>query len=207
MTEPGQPWVMMTGSAFSCSRADVDEVDVEPVDLGHEVRQGVQLRLAPAPVVLRRPVAREFLDHRQLHALRMVGDEFLVGPAGGRDARAQRLQFRLGGDRDRERPDRRGAGELSVVTDMRVSLGFSLVVGVLAAVLDRAGSLPGGQAVEGVLARIPFASGYRFTIACGVAAARQPYTPAVPRPYPGRTPVCDRGDQGGLCEGYGHTRT
>jgi hypothetical protein len=40
----------------------VDEVDVRPVDLGHEVRQGVQLRLAPAPVVLRRPVAGEFLN-------------------------------------------------------------------------------------------------------------------------------------------------
>ena len=89
-------------------RADVDEVDVQPVDLGHEVRQGVQLRLAPAPVVLRRPVAREFVHHRQLHALRMIRDELLVGPAGGRDARTQRLQFRLGGDRDRERPDRRG---------------------------------------------------------------------------------------------------
>ena len=61
MTEPGHPWVMMTGSAFSCSRADVDEVDVQPVDLGHEVRQGAQFRLAPAPVVLCRPVAGEFL--------------------------------------------------------------------------------------------------------------------------------------------------
>ena len=90
-------------------RADVDEVDVQPVDLGHEVRQGVQLRLAPAPVVVCRPVAGEFLHRRQLHALRMICDEFLVGPAGGRDARAQRLDFRLGGDRDRERPDRRGA--------------------------------------------------------------------------------------------------
>jgi len=30
--------------------ADVDEVDVEPVDLGDELRQGVELRLAGAPV-------------------------------------------------------------------------------------------------------------------------------------------------------------
>ena len=66
MTEPGHPWVIMTGSAFACSRADVDEVDVEPVDLGHEVRQGAQLGLAPAQVVLRRPVAGEFLHDRQL---------------------------------------------------------------------------------------------------------------------------------------------
>jgi hypothetical protein len=56
-----------------------------------------------------------FASHRrqsysvaQLHALRVVGDEFAVGPAGGRDARPQRLDFRLGGDRDRERPDRGG---------------------------------------------------------------------------------------------------
>jgi hypothetical protein len=90
-------------------RADVDEVNVQPVDLGHEVRQGVQLRLAPAPVVFCRPVAGQFLHDRQLRALRMIRDELLAGPPGGRDARAQRLQFPLGGDRDRERPDRRGA--------------------------------------------------------------------------------------------------
>ena len=99
-------------------RADVDEVDVQPVDLGDEVRQGVQFRLAPAPVVLRRPVAGEFLHDRQLRALRMISDEFLVGPAGGRDARAQRLQFRLGGDRDREWPDAVAPAEFSVVADI-----------------------------------------------------------------------------------------
>ena len=38
-------------------RADVDEVDVEPVDLGDEVRQRLEPRLALAPVVLRRPIA------------------------------------------------------------------------------------------------------------------------------------------------------
>ena len=39
-------------------RADVNEVDVQPVDLGDELRQGVQPRLAFAPVVLGRPVPR-----------------------------------------------------------------------------------------------------------------------------------------------------
>ena len=43
-------------------RTHVDEVDVEPVDLGDELRQGVELRLALAPVVVRRPVAREVLE-------------------------------------------------------------------------------------------------------------------------------------------------
>ena len=32
---------------------------LEPVDLGGELGQGVELRLALAPVVVRRPVARE----------------------------------------------------------------------------------------------------------------------------------------------------
>jgi hypothetical protein len=38
-------------------RANVDEVDVEPVDLGDELRQGPEPRLALAPVVLGFPVA------------------------------------------------------------------------------------------------------------------------------------------------------
>ena len=58
-------------------RPDVDEVDVHPVDLRRELRQRVQSRFAPAPVVVRRPVAGERLDRRQLHALRPVGDELL----------------------------------------------------------------------------------------------------------------------------------
>ena len=49
--------------------ADVNEMNVQPVDLGHEVRQGVQLRLALAPVVVCPPVAREVLHHREPHAL------------------------------------------------------------------------------------------------------------------------------------------
>ena len=61
-------------------RADVDEVDVEPVDLGDEVRQGVQLRFEAAPVVLRAPVPRELLHRRERHALRVVADGLALGP-------------------------------------------------------------------------------------------------------------------------------
>jgi hypothetical protein len=67
-------------------RLHVDEVDVCPVDLGRELRQRVQFRLARAPVVLGRPVAGELLDRLQLHALRPVCDEFLAGPACRGDA-------------------------------------------------------------------------------------------------------------------------
>src|SRR5215469_18142277 len=68
------------------ARLDVDEVDIEPVELGDELRQRVQLRLAPAPVVAGAPVGNQGLDRRQLHALRPICDEFPAGPARGRDA-------------------------------------------------------------------------------------------------------------------------
>ena len=73
----------------------MDEVNVEPVDLGDEVRQRFQLRLAPAPVVLRRPIVREFLNRRELHALRCVGDRLTVGPPRRRDASAEICEFLL----------------------------------------------------------------------------------------------------------------
>ena len=88
-------------------RANVDEMDVDPVDLGDELRQGLQPRLARAPVVLCLPVARECLDRRQLHALGLIVDGLLPGPARGRDARTQLLQVRLGG-LECERTDRGG---------------------------------------------------------------------------------------------------
>src|SRR5918997_1122284 len=69
-------------------RANVDEVDVQPVDLGDEVRYALQLLLALPPVVLVLPVPRERLDRLQLHALRLVVDGLLLGPARGREARA-----------------------------------------------------------------------------------------------------------------------
>ena len=75
--------------------ADVDEMNVEPVDLGHEVRQGVQLRLALAPVVVCPPVARELLHHRERHALRVVGDRLALGPPGRVYASAQLGELRL----------------------------------------------------------------------------------------------------------------
>ena len=70
-------------------RPDVDEVDVHPVDLGRELRQRIQSRLALAPVVVGRPVAGERLDRRQLHALRPIGDELPGGQARRRDPATQ----------------------------------------------------------------------------------------------------------------------
>src|SRR5918995_2077678 len=67
-------------------RTNVNEVDVQPIDLGDEVRQSLQPRLALAPVVLCRPVARERLHRRQPRALRLIFDGLLLGPARRRDA-------------------------------------------------------------------------------------------------------------------------
>jgi hypothetical protein len=60
-TEPGQPCVTISGSAFVMFRTHVDEMNVESIDLGDELRQALQPRLALAPVVLGRPVPREGL--------------------------------------------------------------------------------------------------------------------------------------------------
>ena len=69
--------------------ADVDEMDVEAVDVGDELRQGIQLRFRLAPVVGRSPVANQRLQFRELDALRLVTDRLPIGPARGGDASAQ----------------------------------------------------------------------------------------------------------------------
>jgi hypothetical protein len=57
----------------------VEEMNVNPVDLRFELREGVQLGFALAPVVLCAPVANEFLEFGQLRTLRGVGYRSLSG--------------------------------------------------------------------------------------------------------------------------------
>ena len=76
-------------------RTNVNEMNVQPVDLGDELRQGVQSRLDLAPVVFGRPIARELLHRRELHALRCIRDRFPFGPPCRVDAPAQFGQFRF----------------------------------------------------------------------------------------------------------------
>lgn len=57
----------------------MDEKNVEPVDLGHELRKGVEFSFAFAPVVFRSPVLDERLELGQLRALRPVGDGLFSG--------------------------------------------------------------------------------------------------------------------------------
>src|SRR5215208_6143131 len=67
-------------------RTNVDEMNVEAVDLGDEVREGLQPLLALAPVVLFRPIARERLHRREPRALGLIFDGLLFGPLCRRDA-------------------------------------------------------------------------------------------------------------------------
>jgi hypothetical protein len=77
-------------------RPHVEEVDIEAVDLGDEPRQRVQPGLEPPQVGVGAPVAHEFLHRRQLHALRLIGDGLLLGPARRLHAPAQLGEVLLG---------------------------------------------------------------------------------------------------------------
>src|SRR5439155_19000739 len=61
-------------------RTDVNKMDVQPIDLGDELRIAIELRLDLAPVVFRRPIAGELLHRRERHALREIGDGLFFGP-------------------------------------------------------------------------------------------------------------------------------
>ena len=85
-------------------RPDVDEVDVEAVDLGQELRERVQPRRQPAEVVVIGPVASELPGRREGHALGQVGDRLLLGPARRAEPLAEVVDVRLG-HLDPEGPD------------------------------------------------------------------------------------------------------
>ena len=70
-------------------RRDVNEMNVEPVDLGDEIRHRVDFRLALAPVVVGGPIARESLRCRELDTLRFISDLFSLRPPRRLDAIAQ----------------------------------------------------------------------------------------------------------------------
>jgi hypothetical protein len=75
--------------------ADVEEVDVEAVELGHELGQGVQPGFEVAPVVDRRPGAGQGLHGGQRHPLGVIVDRLTLGPPGRLDPPAQPLQVLL----------------------------------------------------------------------------------------------------------------
>lgn len=75
---------------------DVEEVNVQPVDLGNGLRVRREPGLNVAPVVVVLPVPGELLHRRQLHTLGIIADGLAVGPAGCRDAPAKVNEIFLG---------------------------------------------------------------------------------------------------------------
>src|ERR1700758_2263711 len=70
-------------------------MNVQPIDLRDEIRQGVQSRFDFAPVVICRPIASERLSRRELYSLRSVCNCFSFRPLRCVDTPAQFSKFRL----------------------------------------------------------------------------------------------------------------
>jgi len=69
MIDPGHPWVTIERQRVLMFETNVNEMNVEPVDLGDEVRQGFQLPPRTCANVLWSTNTAEFLNRHQLHAL------------------------------------------------------------------------------------------------------------------------------------------
>src|SRR5262249_931684 len=91
-------------------RQDVQEVHVGPIDSGGELREAVQLRLVPPPVVAVAPVGGQLLQVAHRHTAGPVTAGQLAGPAGTGEAVAQVVEIRFR-YLDLERPDL-GAGTI-----------------------------------------------------------------------------------------------
>ena len=76
-------------------RTNVNEMNARPSILSDKIRQGAQSRFALVPVVLGRPIAREFLNRRELHASRLIRDRFPFRKPCRVDAPAQFGEIRF----------------------------------------------------------------------------------------------------------------
>src|SRR5579871_298096 len=76
-------------------RTDVDEMNVQSINLGDELRQGVEFCLDLAPVVVCRPIASQRLSRRELYALGRICDRLSFRPPCVVDAPAQFREVRF----------------------------------------------------------------------------------------------------------------
>ena len=67
------------GQRIFMFRADMNEMNIQSIDFGNEVRKCVQPRFTLAPVVMILPVVQELLNSLERYTLRIIGDGFLVG--------------------------------------------------------------------------------------------------------------------------------
>lgn len=85
-------------------RTDVQEVNAQAVDVGLELRDGIEPGLGGAPVVAVAPVLAQLADVGQRNALAPVVDGLGVGPACARQPLAQVVEVGLA-NVDAERSD------------------------------------------------------------------------------------------------------
>jgi hypothetical protein len=85
-------------------RTLMDEMDVDAVDLGDELIEPVECRLADPPVVVVGPVRADLLHVRERNALGPVVDQLRIGPARVPQTRTQIVEHAVG-HLDREGPD------------------------------------------------------------------------------------------------------
>ena len=76
-------------------RPDLDEVDVDAVDLGHELWQGLKPGFDRTPVVLDGPVVRQLSHRFEPNALRFVVDGLPIRPPHRRDAPTEIVEVLL----------------------------------------------------------------------------------------------------------------
>ena len=77
-------------------RPHVKEVDTEPIDLGTELRVGVEPFGKPVHVVVGGPIVSEFTDIAQRYALRPVRHRLGIGPACPRQTVTQVVDLGIG---------------------------------------------------------------------------------------------------------------
>ncbi|MCY1231635.1 hypothetical protein D9M72_440920 [compost metagenome] len=71
------------------ARAYVDEMNIQPVDVGQELRKRVKLSFRFAPIIAGLPVSHEVLERLLLDALGAILDGRAVGPARRRETASQ----------------------------------------------------------------------------------------------------------------------
>src|SRR5580704_1158624 len=76
-------------------RANVNEMNIEAVDFGDELRKSVQSPFNLAPVVLFRPILRNLLHCVELNALRCIPNQFLLRPSNRANSTTQFSKFRF----------------------------------------------------------------------------------------------------------------
>ncbi len=103
--DPGQPWVITNGNASLRSDLLVDEMDVEPIDLGGVLVEPVQRRLTGAPVVVVGPVVGQLAGVGKGNALAPVVDALGLRPSRLGQPRPQVIEVSVGNG-DAKRVDR-----------------------------------------------------------------------------------------------------